>query len=654
MSLYGPFRAVGTQGRTRMRTRTIIALAGTCAVAGIAMAVYLAGAIPHVSRQAEQSIAPVASILSPQGEAATGNPPGAHSLGTNVHHPRDLPATQASAPKPPAQPDVTSSPTKATGLSALPPRLPISPLEKTSPQRRAGAGPTEARASASIDQVPAGVSRVRQFRDPVVPQAQGVEVQLREETAAWPKARPTRSSTEEGSTAREDQGPIVVRFYPAGIERGVLDAETPPVAGGAPARSPVAPDDYTVVRRSIEDFRSLSRPLDHLATRYYRPRYLTVEQLRVLIEPLLSEGRGQLHRTPPDRQAGPNPETRGGPMLAVRDRLEVLDRLDRVVPLLDTAPTYVSLEAMVLDIRLSGASGVDFQRLIQKRHLTPAEYTHQNSRGTATSSDAGGLKVAYLNGDINGLLGALGAFGQTTLVATPRLAVRQGAEAEIELDAPQTAMDAAVGPRGRSREGSPLTDSAPAPGLRLLARPLAVYEGGMDLQVRTLAIDPRREAELANRPARLTQGEEPGTRARAASVSIVVPEGVTLAIGGLAHPGVQAEAPPERASFLGISPLWNRPSGGRHELLVLVVPRVTGTPPAELAHAVDCLDPGLRRWVAQQYLRAAKRAQEARQDAMALHWVEEALRFDTAQPAAVELYERLQRTASRAPRTSWR
>ncbi len=443
-----------------------------------------------------------------------------------------------------------------------------------------------------------------------------------------------------------------MRFYRSGEESPEPELARAFRPGGLAARSPVAPDDFTRLRRSVEEFRSLCRPLDHVGVRHYRPRYLTVEQLRILIEPLLSESRGQAYPAPPNRLAGQHAAASASGVLEVRDRLEVLDRLDRVVPLLDTAPTYVSLEAMVLDIRLSG-DAVDFQRLIQKRHLTPAEHTRRAPGNRAPSPDATGLKVAYLNGEINGLIEALGAFGTATLVATPRVAVRPGTEAEIELEAAGTGPDAASTSSGPAAGQVLPADAARASVARLLVRPQAAYEGGMDLEVRTLAALPRPETNQAGPRARTARGEDSGTRPRQASASIVVPDGVTLVIGGLGQPRTEGEAPADKASFLGIRPFWSRPAGDRHELLVLVAPRLVGTTPAELAKEADALDGTLRRMVAEQYLRAAERAEKARQEALALQWVEQALRFDGAQPAAAELYDRLQRTAV-AVRSTWR
>lgn len=639
-----------------MKRRTVIASAGTCAAAGIAIAVHLALTIPNASRPAGESAVPARDAVAAEGRAATLTPDPVRTAEANAPRSLDWPTGQTPLSLPPAQADFQPNSAKPPSSSAQPHSPLGSPREKSRPWRTAGFGKTGERGSdgeSSPPGVPAIAPQAQPLRTRLGPLAQGVEVQLREETTSQPGARPTGSATHKATSANDSRGPIAVRFYPTGVESGEPDSGRTLVSGGPPVRSPMAPDDLTFLRRSLEEFRSLCRPLDHVGTRYYSPRYLTIEQLQVLIEPLLSETASQCYRAPLDRQAGQNPAVAGSAALAVRDRLEVLDRLDRVVPLLDTAPSYVSLDAMVLDIRLPGGSGVDFHRLIQKRRLIPAEHTRRGPTAARTSSDAGGLRVAYLDGDINGLLEALGAFGTATLVATPRVAVRQGADAEIELEAGANPMHATGTPGGHAPGQIPPADTPPALGLRLLVRPLAAYDGGMDMEVRTVVAAPRREADLANLRGHASRAEGSGTTPGQTSVSIVVPDGVTLVIGGLT-PSAAAEAPPEKASFLGIRPFWSRPLGDRHELLVLVTPKVAGASPAELAKAMDALDGGLRRLVAQQYFRAAHRAQLARRDALALQWVEQALRFDGAHPAAVELYDRLQNTASAAPRTTWR
>lgn len=639
-----------------MKRRTVIALAGTCAAAGIAIAVHLALTIPNAPWPAGESLVPAADVVAAEGRAATLTPDPVRTAGANASRSLDLPTGQAPSSLPPARADFQPNSANPPGSSAQPHAPLVSPEEKSRPWRTAGFGKTGERGSDSESSPPGAPGTAPQaqpFLTRFGPLAQGVEVQLREETTSQPGARPIGSPTEEPTSANDPPGPIAVRFYPTGVERGELDLGRTLVSGGPPVRSPLAPDDLTFLRRSLEEFRSLCRPLDHVGTRYYSPRYLTIEQLQVLIEPLVSETGSQCYRAPLERQAGQNAAVASSAALAVRDRLEVLDRLDRVVPLLDTAPAYVSLDAVVLDIRLSGGSGVDFHRLIQKRRLIPAEHTRRKPAAARTSSDAGSLRVAYLDGDINGLLEALGAFGTATLVATPRVAVRQGADAEIELEAGATPMHTTNTPGGQAPGQISLADTPPAPGLRLLVRPLAAYEGGMDMEVRTVLRAPGPEADLATLRGHASRAEDSGTRPGQASLSIVVPDGVTLVIGGLT-PSAAAEAPPEKTSFLGIRPFWSRPLGDRHELLVLVTPKVAGTSPAELAKAMDALDGGLRRLVAQKYFRAADRAQLARRDALALQWVEQALRFDGAHPAAVELYERLQNTASATPRTTWR
>gem|GEM_PF-4737325 len=410
----------------------------------------------------------------------------------------------------------------------------------------------------------------------------------------------------------------------------------------------MGPDDQTLPRRSVAEFYSLRRPLDHLGFRYYRPQHLTADQLQTLIQPLLSEHTGRAYPASSEHAAGQGAARPGGtPILAVRDRLENLDRLDQVVPLLDMAPTYVLFDGMVLVVRLSGGGRLDLHRLAQKGHLTPAEHARRGPVKAVPSSDADGLKVAYLHGDINGLLEAIGAFGVATLTGTPRVAVRQGADAEVELEADSVTPS-------RHPEPPSAASAVPATGLRLFLRPVAVYEGGMDVEVRTLIAPSPTAIHTERSLAQRLGNEEPLTRAREKTVSVVVPEGVTLVIGGLVQPNTASQTLPDRPSFLGIKPFWGRPAADRQELLVLIAARQGGTPSSEATKAIEALGPAVRRTVAQQYLRAAQRAEAARQPALARQWAELALRFDGSEPAAMELYDRLQKSALMAPRTALR
>ncbi len=629
-----------------MKTYTTIILAGACAAVGLGIAVYLAVTISdplqpverHASAPAprvDQSTAAPAAPLAPAQRSATqaletaaGQSGGAlaappASIGLNARETNFAPLTTAADP-----PDV-------------------SPAEKTVAWRKPQSEPANRSAPAGVenpsDTTPAAV----EFRSRSPSPHQAVEVQLRPATAGRSDGRTGGIMTGQTEAAADSEGAIAVRFRaPAGgLPADGLQARATPRP--ASIRSPVGPDDSTLLRRSVEEFRSLRRPLDHVGTRYYSPRYLTIEHLQTLIEPLLSDKTGSAQRTWFDRPGGQRaPMGEGQPVLAIRDRLETLDRLDRIVPLLDMAPTYVSLEGMVLDIRLSGSATVDFQRLIQKRYLVPAEHSRRELAKAVGSPDGNGLKVAYLNGDVNGLLEALGASGVATLVGTPRVAVRQGAEAEIDLD-----------PAGAAGDRSPQDDKPAKPragmAVRLFLRAVAVYEGGMDVEVKVVPAPGVGTPDPRDRPAvRAPETDLP--RLRQESLSVVVPDGVMLVIGGLAYSGSTPESPADKPAFLGIKTFRSRSGAGRHELLVLVTPRYEGPSPAEAAKAIEALGAGPRRTVAQQYLRAAQRAYAASQQGLALQWAEQALRFDASDPAAVELYERLQKTASAAARTSWR
>lgn len=630
-----------------MKTRTTIALAVGCVAAGIGIAIYVASTVPRPPGAGRQSVAASAPAAVAEQAASTIEAPLAPRLEGKVlesassHSGHSL-AAATTAPK-----GLQNGPTQTQAATrpASPPGVPQ--VEKTVAWRypaAVGAGPN----TPGSEIAPAGTApQVPAFQVSSGSPPQAAEVLPQAATGGRPDGRNGEEAAGDAAARGENNHePIAVRFYhPAVEDPPATRAGAPAARGPSPARSPMGPDDYMLPRRSVAEFFSLRRPLDHVGTRYYCPRHLTVAQLQVLIEPLLSEPTGKAYATSPERlapQVARQPS--GQPLLVVRDRLETLDRLDQVIPVLDMAPTYVLFDGMVLDIRLPAGAAIDFHRLAQKRHVTPAEHSRRGTVKTVPSSDADGLKVAYLHGDINGLLEALGAFGVATLTGTPRVAVRQGAEAEIELESDSPT-------RAQRPEAPTPGDPLSSNDLRLFLRPLAAYEGGMDVEVRAVVGAARSAVQVEQ-----VRAEGPGdanwrSTPRHETVSVVVPEGVTLVIGGLVKPNALDQTPPERPSFLGIKPFWGRSGGERQELLVLVTPRQAGTPQPEVVKAIDALSPGLRRSVAQQYLRAAQRAQASRQLAMALQWSEQALRFDAAEPAAVELYDRLQKSASMASRT---
>ncbi|MCR4411844.1 MAG: hypothetical protein NUV77_05390, partial [Thermoguttaceae bacterium] len=127
---------------------------------------------------------------------------------------------------------------------------------------------------------------------------------------------------------------------------------------------------------------------------------------------------------------GPND---AAPVVVVRSSLETLDQLDLVVPLLDVPQPFVTLDAVVLAVKLGDSSqaGIDFDRLHQQQILFPAWRFRGSDEMAPRGFDLGGLKFAYLEGGLGRLVEALAPVGATNVLAAPRVAVLSGNSAEL-------------------------------------------------------------------------------------------------------------------------------------------------------------------------------------------------------------------------------
>ena len=117
------------------------------------------------------------------------------------------------------------------------------------------------------------------------------------------------------------------------------------------------------------DFAALEKSLDRITTRVYRPNYLNAKELSNLLTPLLTPSVGKLSVTSPPATGIATDNTQaGGDQLAQQDAVviqdyeQVLEEIDQVFKELDRRPSQVSIEAVIVSVRLDDENsfGVDF------------------------------------------------------------------------------------------------------------------------------------------------------------------------------------------------------------------------------------------------------------------------------------------------------
>jgi len=188
-----------------------------------------------------------------------------------------------------------------------------------------------------------------------------------------------------------------------------------------------------------DDFQAMEQAIDTVSTRVYRPNYLTAEDLKLLITPLLTPKVGISSvsakseigiGTDDDKVGGDN--FAGGEVVLVRDYEAVLLQIDQVVREIDVRPSQVAIEATILSVKLNDANkwGVDFQ-------LLRAQPTVKFGWGTPLKTltnfqfQEGGLKFGFLDSDLGAFISALESVGDTNVIATPRVLVLNKHRADI-------------------------------------------------------------------------------------------------------------------------------------------------------------------------------------------------------------------------------
>lgn len=190
-----------------------------------------------------------------------------------------------------------------------------------------------------------------------------------------------------------------------------------------------------------EDFVALEQAADMIATRVYRPNYVTAAELQTLITPLLTQDIGVASVSSPAEVGIPAEETSAGgdsfagaEVVVVRDYEAVLAQVDQLVREVDVRPLQVHIEAIILSVKLKDEDsyGVDFELLRQKENLKFG-WGEPLADLADFSFEEGALKVGFLDSNLGAFLNALESIGDTNVIATPRLMVVNKHQAGIQI-----------------------------------------------------------------------------------------------------------------------------------------------------------------------------------------------------------------------------
>ncbi|MGB6043038.1 MAG: secretin and TonB N-terminal domain-containing protein [Pirellulales bacterium] len=326
-----------------------------------------------------------------------------------------------------------------------------------------------------------------------------------------------------------------------------------------------------------EELQSAPPAPEPINTRIYRPNYIRASDLQTLITPLLSPGLGTVSVSEPaENGIAANSTGAGGDNYAnsevvlVRDYESVLIQIDQVFEDVDIRPLQVSIEAMILSVRLDDATrvGVDFELLKDRSDARIISGSPPLSLGQLDFSN-GGLKVGFLNGNVSVFLDALETVGDTDVIATPRLLVLNKQRAEILIGAELGYVSSTV-----TETATTQTVEFLEVGTQLRIRPFISSDGMIRMEV---------HPELSTGSVRVEGGFTlPDKEVTEVTTNIIAYDGSTVIIGGLIRDDVATAATqiPLLGSLPGIGPLFRQKveDYNRREILVLITPHIVSDP----------------------------------------------------------------------------
>ncbi len=402
-----------------------------------------------------------------------------------------------------------------------------------------------------------------------------------------------------------------------------------------------------------QDFATMEQSLDQDGTRVYRPNYVSAADLQALIQPLLTKDHGVVSVSKPS-EAGIPTETdkaggnsfAGNEAVLVRDYEAVLTQVDQVVAETDVRPMQVSIESMILSVKLTDTDsfGINWQALQSNPRLSLGLGSPGSTLPTDFSS--GGLTFAYLDGNLGAFLTALETLNETNVIATPRLMVMNKQRAEVQIGHSTGYVSATTQTETSTSSQMQTLDT----GTILRLRPFISSDGMVRMEV---------HPEISSGQVTLMgQTLVPDKDITQVTTNVMVRDGCTVIIGGLIQQELDTTG--NQIPFLGnlkyIGPLFrNRTENTiRNEVLILLTPRIVYGPASDResrqascewqgrqAVYADKMSPLGRRSVSRRYLRMAQNAQAAGQCNRALRFAELAVQFDPLSLEAIDLRNRL-------------
>jgi len=397
------------------------------------------------------------------------------------------------------------------------------------------------------------------------------------------------------------------------------------------------------------DFTAIEQSMDEVATRLYRPNYITAAELQKLITPLLTTEVGVASVSSPS-DVGMNAEASsaggdkfaGAEAVVVRDYESVLQQIDQLVDQVDVRPMQIHIEAMILSVALKDDDeyGVNFEFLRNNGNL---KFGLGQPAATLADFDfsKGSLKLGFLDESLSTFLSALETIGDTDVIASPRLMVLNKQPAHIQIGDQKGYISTTV-----TETTATETVEFLETGTILRLRPYISSDGMVRLE-----IHPELSKGDVKEKGAFTLPEKQVTEV---TTNVMVRDGCTVIIGGLMREELSSTK--NQVPYVG-----NLPFVGfvfrsttevvqRQEVLVLLTPHIVYEPgPYREGVKAACefhrrheviaekMEPFNRQHVARRYYRLAQSAWARGDRPTAMRFAEMAVQFNPSSRAAIEL-----------------
>jgi type IV pilus assembly protein PilQ len=320
----------------------------------------------------------------------------------------------------------------------------------------------------------------------------------------------------------------------------------------------------------------------------------------------------------------------------------VIKQLDQVFVEIDVKPRQVSIEAMILSVRLSDnlTMGVNFEALRDKNNVRLVSGSPLADLANLDVSD-GGLKFGFLDASLAVFIDALETVGDTNVIASPRLMCLNKQRAEIQIGEQLGYVSTTVTENSATQSVNFLDV-----GTLLRLRPNIGNDGMIRLEV---------HPELSTGSVAVEQGLTlPNKSVTQVTTNVMCADGCTVIIGGLIRQDLQNST--SQIPFLGSLPLVGPAfrqkveDHDRTEIIVLLTPRIVSEPMLgeegrkygdsftdHQSVYFDKMSPAGKRSLGLFHLRKARAAYAAGDYVTALHQVNTAIHFDTQSREATDL-----------------